>query len=109
MVKIMDRPRWLSVPINEKGIEEYDYGVEDTSNIKTFMLSEREFDVLYHQGIFDSINEECELFIDDYESEVISKENFETCDKIIGNANVPVFSEALELAKKYDTLLGLDF
>jgi hypothetical protein len=105
----MDRPRWLSVPINEQGVEEYDYGVEDTPNIKTFMLSEKEFNVLYYQGIFDNINNECELLIDDYESEVILRDYFEVCKRIIGNENVPVFSEALDLAIKYDTLLGLDF
>lgn len=105
----MDRPRWLSVPINDQGIEEYDYGVEDTPNIKTFMISEQEFDILYHQGIFDSINEECDLLIGDYESEIISVDHFEVCKKTIGNTNVPVFSEALELAIKYGTLLGLDF
>ena len=106
----MDRPRWLSVSINEKGIEEYDYGVEDTENIRTFLLDYSEFEVLYNVGgIFDKINDSCNLLIDDYESEIITKEHFNKCKELIQDQNVPIFAEALNLAIKYDTLLGLDF
>ncbi|MCI6191105.1 MAG: hypothetical protein MSA89_12250 [Clostridium sp.] len=105
----MNKIRYISVPLNEKGIEDYNYGKEDSNNIKVFELSENEFDNLYNNGIFDKINFECNLLIDDYESEEISGSNLEMALNIVKENKCDTLVKALELAIKYNTLVGLDF
>jgi hypothetical protein len=110
MVRRMSRVRYLTVPINNIGIEEYNIG-QETDNIITLELSEEEFYSLYHGGVFDRINSTCNLLIDDYESEIINKNHFNECKNIISNSNLVtnIFTKALDFAIEYDTLLGLDF
>lgn len=107
----MSKVRFISVPLNKKGIEEYYHGIEDTRNIKVFELNEDEFEELYSSGIFEEINSMCRLLIDDYESEILDKKNLELSQNILKNYNLEYskFNNALELAIKKDTLVGLDF
>ena len=105
----MDRVRCMSVALNKKGIEELEYGIEESDNIKVFYLSVLEFEELYqHGGVFDRINEKCDLMIDDFESERIPKEKIQYCLNILDDKYVK-FKEALNLAREYDTFLDLDF
>lgn len=105
----MNKIRYISVPLNEKGIEDYNYGKENSDNIKLFKLSENEFDNLCNNGIFDKINFKCNLLIDDYESEEISASNLEIALNIVKKNKCNILVEALELAIKHNTLVGLDF
>lgn len=107
----MSKIRFISVPLNDQGIEEYDQGVEDTKNIKVFELNEEEFKELYSSGIFDVINSKCNLLIDDYESEIIDKDNLELGQTILKDYKLESskFDDALELAIEKETLVGLDF
>ncbi|MDB2102154.1 hypothetical protein PMW00_03865 [Clostridium paraputrificum] len=104
-----DRSRYLSIPLNKKGIEDLEYGVEESNNIKVIMLGDSEFEELYKEnGIFDIINEECNLLIDDFESERIPKEKIQYCLNIVDDKYTK-FKEALNLAKEYNTFVDLDF
>ncbi|GAA0684792.1 hypothetical protein [Clostridium cadaveris] len=106
---MVDHNRYLSVPLNKKGIEELNYGVEKSDNIKVINLSDSEFQELYQSGgVFDRINEECNLMIDDFESETIPNEKLDYCLSIIQNKHIKLI-EALNLAKEYNTFLDLDF
>ncbi|WP_316160142.1 hypothetical protein [Clostridium sp.] len=106
---MMDRVRCMSVPLNKKGIEELEYGVEESNNIKVIHLSNSEFEELYQDGgVFDRINEKYDLMIDDFESERIPKEKIQYCLNILDDKYAE-FKEALNLAKEYDTFLDLDF
>lgn len=105
----MRKIRYISVPLNEKGIKDYNYGKEDSDNIKVLELSENEFYDLYDNGIFDKINLKCNLLIDDYESEKISDSNLEIALNIVKENKCDILVRALELAIKYNTLVGLDF
>jgi len=106
---MVERSRYLSVPLNEKGIEELEYGVEQSDNIKVIYLSDSEFEELYQSGgVFDRINEECDLMIDDFESETISNDKLGYCLSIVENKHIKLM-EALNLAKEYNTFVDLDF
>ncbi|MDM8313138.1 hypothetical protein [Clostridium cadaveris] len=105
----MDRLYYISVPLNQDGIEEYDFGKEDSPNIKVYAIVEKEFDKIYETGIFDKINDSCDLLIDVYESEEIKEENLKIALGIAKNNNCEVLMQALELAIEKNTLVGLDF
>ena len=103
------RKRFLSVPQNTEGIEEYNIGIEESGNLYFDELPEKEFVELI--PCFSKINKEFGLLIDDYESEIIKKEHLSKCKKIINEAkaDVPVFLKSLDMAMKCETMLALDF
>lgn len=105
----MERLYFISVPLNQKGVEEYDYGQENSKNIKEYTIGEKEFDKIYEAGIFGEINDSCDLLIDAYESEIIKDENLKIALEIAKNNNCKVLIKALELAIEKNTLVGLDF
>lgn len=97
--------------LNEDGKREYDEGVENTDNVKVFDLPDQEFEFLYSKGIFKQINDECNLLIDDYESEIIGGLNILKSKEIISsyNSQIDTFKEAINLAEKNKTFVGVDF
>lgn len=103
------RHRYLTVPYNEKGIQEYNNGVEASENLYTVELPEDEFLTLVKS--FGLINKECDLLIDDHESETIDCHHLIKCQGIIANVkeSIPVFVKALNMAIDKKTLLALDF
>ena len=102
------KTRYLTVPKNKKGIEECEYGIQNTENLVEATLDENEFEALWRSGVFKSINDRCDLMIDDYESEDISTENIRRCLDVI--SGIPgKFYEMAQLAIKYNTFLQLDF
>ena len=71
---------------------------------------------MYFIKVFQLINEECDVLIDDYEEEVLSLEKIPLAlrivNKIIQNSNdinLIKFKNMLELAIKYRTIVGFDF
>ena len=102
------RTRFLTVPVNKKGIEEYDYGIEHTSNLLESSINEDEFNLLSSSGIFSYINSECNLMIDDYESETITASDLQRCMNVL--AKYPgAFLTAAKQAISHDTFLALGF
>ena len=102
------RERYLTVPLNEKGKEEYDFGYDHKDNLKNIVLSEDEFNHLAQSGVFNHINDMCGLMIDDYESEIISSSDLKKClDEL--NDYEGDFLRASKLAIQYNTFLALDF
>ena len=104
----MDRIRYISVPLNEDGIKDYNYG-EESNNIKVFKLKENEYSDIYKSGVFDEINIYCNLLIDDYEAEEIDNANLEIALNIAIRKKSRVLVKALELAIERNTFVGLDF
>lgn len=105
----MEKIRFISVPLNDQGIDDYNYGVEGSKNITEIKLGEDEFDKIYFSGVFDDINEKCNLLIDDYESEEIKGENLKIALDISKKKKCEVLIQATELAIEKNTLVGLDF
>ena len=102
------RNRYLTVPKNDRGIEEYNSGSEHTENLMERVLEEVEFDTLCHERVFKQINDRCGLMIDDYESEIISSDNISKCIDII-SAVPGSFYEMAKAAMQHNTMLCLDF
>ena len=102
------RERYLTIPLNETGKEDYNLGYDHTNNVKIMTLSEEEFDYLAESGVFNRINEKCGSLIDDYESEIISSSDLKKCLDEVNNYN-GVFLRAYKLALEKNTFLALDF
>lgn len=107
----MERLRCISVPLNGLGVDDYNYGVENSENITEFKLTEEEFNNMDSSGIFDEINIVCNLLIDDYESEEIKEENLTKALNILQTKETVCkkLITALKLAIDKNTLVGLDF
>lgn len=105
----MEKIRYISVPLNSSGIEEYDYGIENTKNIDVFELTEDEFDKIYFSGIFNEINDRCNLLIDDYESEELKGDNLKIALDIAKSNECEILIKAIKLAVEKNTIVGLDF
>ena len=104
----MSRIRFLTVPKNDAGIEEYNTGIEHTENMIESKLGEDEFWKLARLGVFKEFNEKYDLLIDDYESEIIPAEAIRKSYSLIGS--VPgEFIRACDKAIEYNTFLALDF
>jgi hypothetical protein len=105
--------KWLTVTKNEIGLDEYDHGVYRSENLVGCEMQKEEFDILWSLGLFNAINEACDLMIDEFEEETIKKEHFEICNAIIENTEgIPkdsVFVKMFNLAKEIGLSLELDF
>lgn len=108
------RKRYMTIIKNSTGLEEYDIGIEQSDNIITHEFKEEEFKSLCENGIFKKLNEACGLLIDDYESEIIKKEDVKKIitDKQlitqIKNASV-MFYKALKDLNEIIVAVALDF
>lgn len=101
--------KYITVPKNAVGIElcETSNVIEDDNLIYYSMTQER-LDEIWKTGIIDKINEECNLSIDDFESERIEGENIDKCLEIL-NTEFTELKKALEQAKEFNTFVDLDF
>lgn len=101
--------RFLTVPYNADGIEEYNNGIENSNNMCTLELPEEEFEIL--RECFGILNKECGLLIDDYESEMIAGEAAIRCKEIIDSLRiqVPVFYKAVDVAIRHAGVIFMDF
>ena len=103
-----NRVRYITVPKNAKGIEEYEKGIEGTDNLFEIQLSDAEFMELATKGVFKDLNKKFSLLIDDYESEIVDAEKLKEymANKTSENGN---FFHAIEKAIEYNTFIALDF
>ncbi len=100
---------WITVPKNQKGYEEYDYGIQHTENMDEFKLSPDEYHNLYKAGVFRILeNTYKELYIDDFESSTITADQLKAVYDAI-NVVPGVFIKAVDLAIRYGTCVYLDF
>lgn len=103
---------YVLVPVNKKGIEDYEAVQEETSdNIEWFEISEDEINSLYKHNIIQEINETCNLMIDTYESEEVPLSKVGGCLEILkahkkDNCNM---AKALKAALNYGTCAYCDF
>ena len=112
----MERMRYIRVPKDIKAMKDYDYGVQKDEQMEELILSESQYNIFYTLKIFQLINEECGVIIDDYEEEVLSLEKIPLALKIVNkiiqnynDINLLKFKNMLELAIKYRTTIGFDF
>ena len=108
----MDRQRYISVPKNKKAMEAYDLGEE----MIEWKLTESEFNILFNSGVFHQLNEECDVIIDDFESEIIDVDRLSTAEAVILKLQESVNNKEIEHlynlileAIKNETLIAFDF
>ena len=99
--------KWITIPKNEMGEKEYEHGVEESENLISFTIPENEFATLW--DVFETINKNIRLLIDDFESEIIPAEMIHDVITLVSKEKYPVFYDALITAQKYDTYLAFDF
>jgi len=102
--------RFLTVPLNEKGKEDYDFGVEGGENTYECIMPEEEFSALDYSGILDRVSEMYRLDISEYESEIVGVDAAETMLQLIdeNKVNVPTAKRALEMAIEKGTFIAFD-
>ena len=112
----MEHIRYIRVPKDIKAMKDYDYGVQKDEQIEELILSESQYSIFFNLKVFQLINEECGVIIDDYEEEVLSLEKIPLALKIINkiiqnynDINLIKFKNMLELAIKCRTIVGFDF
>lgn len=105
------KDKTLVVPIDKQGILDYENDVFKIDKLKYFNLPYKEFESMLSDGFFDLINEEFDLWIDEYEEEIISNENLIYVKELIKSfgKNYPSFLSALNYAIDCDTELCLEF
>lgn len=104
---IYQHRRLLCVPYNDQGKIDLEYDNNTENNIYiNFPKKEYEY-MMINTHIFDKINNECDLLIDDYEEDIIQYKDFEIVSRILENhvENIPIFMYAFNIAKKYRTYL----
>lgn len=111
---------YINVPINQQGVEEFESYSEVSQNIKTYELTENEFDVLRKKnGLFSIFKKELGTIIDYCEEERIECEQLDYAialtsnylDKVIERSEKDVCVALLELlktAKASGTFLEID-
>lgn len=112
----MDRQRYISVPKNKKAMEAYDLGEERSEEMVEWKLKESEFNMLYNNGVFQQLNEACDVIIDDFESEVIDVDGLSNAEVVIqklqesfNNKEIEHLYDLILEAIRNKTLIAFDF
>lgn len=112
----MIRERFIRVPKDEKAMEDYDYGVQKQEQMEEMILSEERYKVLNDTGVFNEINEKCDIIIDDYEEEVLELDKIPMALEVVNqliesnsNEELVELKKMLDLAVTYKTIVGFDF
>lgn len=112
----MERKKYIRVPKNKKAMEDYDYGIQKEEQMEEMILLEEQYSKLNEIGVFDIINEKCDIIIDEYEEEVLELDKIpialEVVTQLINNNNneeLVRLKEMLSLAITYKTIVGFDF
>ncbi|MCR5719029.1 MAG: hypothetical protein K6F84_00550 [Lachnospiraceae bacterium] len=111
---------YLNVPLNETGVQELESYDDELANVKTFELSDMEYESLRKKdGLFERFDSELGTIIDVCEEEVIKTEQIPHAIDILENHLESVkdkterescikIMEALKMARDADTFLEID-
>lgn len=118
----MERDRYIRVPKDIKAMEDYDYGSQRPEQMVEWILNEEEYTKLDKLGVFNYINNECDIIIDDFEEEVLPFNKLSKARDIIENLIINnqfndimekelliKFKNILLFAIERKTLIGFDF
>lgn len=112
----MERQKYIRVPKDKKAMEDYDYGIQKAEQMEEMVLSEKQYNELDEVGVFDAINQVCDIVIDEYEEEVLELDKIPIALEVVtrlsndySNEELVKLKEMLELAISYQTIVGFDF
>ena len=89
---------YMNVPLNKIGIEEFEGYDEEMSNVKTFELTQEEYDILRQpKGLFQEFDERFGTIIDVCEEERIVNENLK---EALQSANKMLKKQKKDIAEK---------
>jgi len=93
--------RYIYVISTEAGMEDYECGLEASSGFSAHELPDVEFEYLSKCGLWEMINDQCGLMIDDYESEIIKGGDLHDCLEMYDRLGIEkgVIYDALSTAK----------
>lgn len=113
---MIEREKYIRVPKDKKAMEDYDYGVQKEEQMEEMILSEEQYNKLHQTGVFDIINERCDIIIDEYEEEVLELGKIPIAIEVVSqlinhnkNEDLVKLKEILNLAMAYKTIVGFDF
>ena len=112
----MERNKYIRVPRDKKAMEDYDFGIQKEEQLEEMVLSEEQYNKLNEIGVFEIINQACDIIIDEYEEEVLELSKIPTALEVIEklirdneSEELLRLREMLELAVSYNTIVGFDF
>ena len=112
----LDRQRYITVPNDYEAMQALEYGNEEPNQVTEWKLLEEEFEQLYNLGIFELLNNECDIIIDDFESEWLENEALSKAIKILEKRYesnetevITKLKELVCLAIKSNTCVAFDF
>ncbi len=103
-----EHQKYITVPINQKGIDEYSHMDFETENLLSFVLPEDEYEKLDRHHVFDIINTKCGKMIDVFESEKVSADDLKSVYRDISPIK-GIWLDAVNKALEYNTCICLDF
>ncbi len=112
----MEREKYIRVPKNKEAMKDYDYGIQKEEQMEEMVLSEEQYRKLDEIGVFDIINEKCDIIIDEHEDEVLELDKVPIALEVVTQLNndnkdedLVRLKEMLNLAIIYKTVVGFDF
>ena len=112
----MNRQRYITVPNDYEAMQALEYGTDKPNQVTEWKLLDKEFEQLYNLGVFELLNNECEIIIDDFESEWLEKEELSKTVKILEKKYesdelevITKLKELVCLAIKNDTCIAFNF
>lgn len=101
----------MVVPIDKQGVSDYENDVTKTDRLKYFVLSYKEFNSMESDGFFDLLNDKFDLWIEEYEEEIIPNKHLIAVKEIVKSLKkeYTLFLKALDYAIECDTELCLEF
>ena len=112
----MERDKYIRVPKDKEAMEDYNFGIQKEEQMEEMILSEEQYDKLNEIGVFEIINQACDIIIDEYEEEVLELSKIPTALEIIEKLirdneceELLRLKEMLELAVSYNSIVGFDF
>ncbi|UKS29659.1 hypothetical protein LOZ80_12285 [Paenibacillus sp. HWE-109] len=82
----MKKIRIISVPFNDQGMKDMENDLDNSEYVQEFKINEKQFYTLFESGIFNVLNRECDVLIDDFETELIDFESLLKANKVLSNS-----------------------
>lgn len=98
----------LTIPKNKNGEKDIEYGKYETNDVISIVFLDDEVNHMFHDGVFDKINQMCNIGIDDYESEEIPHDKIKVAMSIVDESKYPLFYQGLKYAEEYGEFLSID-
>ena len=104
-----EQRRLLCIPLNEQGVIDLDYDKKTKNNVYIPFPPEEYKYMMFDTNLFNTINIECDLLIDDFEEDTIQNENISIIEKIVKGheKNIPTFINALNIARENKTFVEI--